>query len=98
MSTITQAYPDRLIEMQSSNSGDKKIKSFKKVAKKYQHMILVKTSKGDVVGSDVNNEGVEIFNQPSSLLAQIIFKSYLESRDIECTISLAQATMHGSFL
>ena len=99
-SSITRDYLDKLTEMQTSNSADKPGKSFKKIAKKYQQMILVASSKGDVVGTDVSEEGREFFKQSSSLLAQIFLNSYLEARDIECTITSAQATilLHGSFL
>ena len=63
-------------------------------------MILVASSRGDVTATKMNNDGIEFFQQSSSLLAKIFLNSYLESRDIECTISSAQATilMHGSFL
>ena len=60
-SSITRDYLDKLTEMQTSNSADKPGKSFKKIAKKYQQMMLVVPSKGDVVGSDINDEGREFF-------------------------------------
>ena len=65
-----------LTDLQSSNKTDKQGKSFKKIAKKYQRMILVASYKGDVIGSELNEEGTEFFKQSSSLLAQIFLNSY----------------------
>ena len=63
-------------------------------------MILVVSSRRDVVSSDINENGLEFFKQSTSLLAQIYLNSYLESKDIECSVSLALVIilMHGSFL
>lgn len=83
-SNITRDYLEKLTQIQSADSADKQSKSFKKIAKKYQRMILVASSKGDVIGEDISDEGAEFFRQSNSLLAQIYLNSYLESRDIKC--------------
>ena len=63
-------------------------------------MILVASSRGDAVSPDINENGLEFFKQLTSLLAQIYLNSYLESKEIECSVSSALATIltHGSFL
>ena len=97
-SSVTRDYLDKLTQIQSS-SGDKKSKSFTKLAKKYQHMLLVASSFGTVTCTHLNPDGLEFFSQSSSLHSQIFLNSYLEARDIDCSISSALATilMHGSF-
>ena len=97
-STHTREYLDKLTQMQQS-SGDKNTRNFKKLARKYQKMLLVASSLGNVVAQDINEEGKEFFSQTSTLNAQIFLNSYLEAREVECTISSALATvlMHGSF-
>ena len=99
LSTITREYLDKLTQIQATN-GDKQSRSFKKIAKKYQRMMLVASSRGDIVKMNLNEEAMEFFGQSTSLLAQIFLNSYLEARDIECTISTTLTTilMHGSFL
>ena len=96
-SSHTRDYLDKLTQMQQS-SGDKNSRSFKRLAKKYQQMILVASSVGNVTAQELNEDGKEFFNQSSTLNAQIYLNSYLEAREIECTISSALATvlMHGS--
>ena len=79
-------------------SADKNSRNFKKLAKKYQKMLLVASSVGNVVAQEIKTEGREFFNQSSTLNAQIYLNSFLEAWEIECTISSALATvlMHGS--
>ena len=62
--------------------------------------MLIASSKGDVISTDLNEEALDFFSQSSSLLAQIFLNSFLEARDIDCTILTALATilMHGSML
>ena len=98
-STITREYLDKLTQIQTTN-GEKQNKSFKKIAKKYQKMMLIASSRGDVVNTNLNDEALDFFSQSSSLLAQIFLNSYLEAKDIVCSISTALTTilMHGSFL
>ena len=98
-SSVTREYLDKLTQIQATQ-GDKQTRSFKKIAKKYQRMMLVASSRGNVIPTTLNDDAIEFFSQSTSLLAQIHLNSYLESKDIECTVSTALATilMHGSFL
>ena len=61
-------------------------------------MMLVASSVGNVTSTNLNSEGLEFFNQSNSLHAQIFLNSYLKAKDIDCSISLALATilMHRS--
>lgn len=97
-SSVTRDYLDKLTQMQST-TGDKQSRSFKKLAKRHKQMLLVASSQGNVTCTDLNQDGLEFFNQSSTLHAQIYLNSYLEARDIDCAISSALATilMHGSF-
>ena len=98
-SSITREYLDRLTHIQATN-GDKQSKPFQKIANKYQKMVLIASSKGDVVNTELNGGAMEFFNQSTLLLVQIFLNSFLEARDIECTVSTALASilMHGRFL
>ena len=71
MLSITRDYLDKLTQIQMTN-GDKQTKSFKKIAKKYQRMMLVAPPRGDMVGTDLQEDALEFFSLSSSLLAQII--------------------------
>ena len=53
--------------------------------------MLIASSKGDVISTDLNKEALDFFSQSSSLLAQIFLNGFLEARDIDCTISTALA-------
>ena len=52
-SSITRDYLDMLTQLQVTN-GEKQSNFFQKIAKKYQRMILVVSSRGDVVILDMN--------------------------------------------
>ena len=97
-SSHTKDYLDRLNQQMQQSSSEKNTRSFKKLAKKYQKMILTASSSGNVTAQEINEEAREFFNQSSTLNAQIYLNSFLEAREIECTISSALATvlMHGS--
>ena len=60
-------------------SADKNSRNFKKLAKKYQKMLLVASSVGNVVAQEIKTEGREFFNQSSTLNAQIYLNSFLEA-------------------
>ena len=98
-SSATQDYLQKLTQIQAQ-LNDKVTKSFKKVASKYQNMLCVAASQGDVVPTSLGPDAMEFFSQSSVLNAQIYLNSWLESERIECQVSSALATslMHGSFL
>jgi hypothetical protein len=95
----TQDFMQKLTQIQAQNS-DKTSRSFKKIAPKYQKMLLVASSHGEVVPTELNEQAMEFFNQSSVLNAQIFLNSHLEALKIDCSISSALTTslMHGSFL
>ena len=102
-SSATNEFVQRL-SISQAVSGKKITKSFKKIAPKYQRMLLVALSQGEVVPSELSKEAMEFFAQSSVLHAQIFLNSLLESLSIpltiECLVSPAMTTslMHGSFL
>ena len=98
-SCSTQEFMDRLTKIQTQ-SQEKTAKSFKKVAPKYQKMLLIASSQGEVIPTTLRDEAMSFFSQSSVLNAQIYLNSILESEQIECFVSSALTTslMHGSFL
>ena len=95
----TQDFMYKLTQIQSQNS-DKSSKSFKKIAPKYQKMLLNASSQGAVMPLELNSVAMEFFSQSSVLNAQIFLNSHLEALKIECSVStaLTNSLMHGSFL
>ena len=98
-SSSTHDFMHKLTQIQAQAS-DKYAKSFKKVAPKYQKMLLIASSQGEVVPGELGKPAMEFFQQSSVLNAQIFLNSFLESERIECAVSsaLTTALMHGSFL
>ena len=98
-SSSTQDFMQRLTQIHS-NSNDKLSRSFKKIAPKYQRMLLLASSQGDAIPSELGKEAMEFFSQSTVLNAQIYLNSHLESLKIECSVSSALTTslMHGSLL
>ena len=98
-SSSTQEFLQKLTQIHSQ-SNDKSTRSFKKLAPKYQRLLLVASSQGEALPPDLNKEALDFFSQSSVLNAQIFLNSLLDSLKIECSISSALTTslMHGSFL
>ena len=98
-SSSTQDFMDRFTRIQSQNQ-EKTTRSFKKVAPKYQRMLLIASSQGEVIPSTLRDEAMSFFTQSSVLNSQIYLNSILEAEQIECSVSPALTTslMHGSFL
>ena len=98
-SSSTQDFMQRLTQIQNQ-SNEKSNKSFKKIAPKYQRMLLVASSQGEAIPIELNHEAMEFFSQTSVLNAQIYLNSHLDSLKIECSISTALTTslMHGCLL
>ena len=98
-STSTQDFLQKLTQIQSQ-STDKSTRSFKKIAPKYQRMLLIASSQGEALPSDLNNDALDFFSQANVLNAQIYLNSLFDSKQIECAVSPALTTslMHGSFL
>ena len=101
MATSSSSTNEMVQKMNSaSDDKEKSSKSFKKVAPKYRKMLLVASSQGEVVPSELPQEAMTLFTQSSVLHAQIFLNSILETERINCAITPAMATslMHGSFL
>jgi hypothetical protein len=98
-SSSTQDFMQHLTQIQST-SNDKLTCSFKKIAPKYQRMLLLASSQGEAIPSELGKEATEFFSQSTVLNAQIYLNSHLEALKIECSVSSALATslMHGSLL
>ena len=98
-SSSTQEFLQKLTQIHSQ-SNEKSARSFKKLAPKYQRMLLVASSQGEALPVDMNKDALDFFSQSSVLNAQIFLNSLLDSLKIECSASSALTTslMHGSFL
>ncbi len=94
-----QDFLRKLTQIQTQSS-EKASKSFKKIPIKYQNMLQVASSIGEVTVMEINNEALEFFKSASVLNASITLNSLLESSKIECSISSAMTTalLHGGFL
>lgn len=98
-SSSTSEFMEKLTQLQSQNQ-EKTTKTFKKIPAKYQQMILVASSVGEITEIEYNADAVEFFKCSNTLNAQVMLNSLMESEDIECSVSSAVATtfMYGSFL
>ena len=98
--STTQEFMQKLTQIQASSS-DKASKSFKKIAPKFQKLLLIGSSvQQEGIPVELNDQAMEFFNQSSVLNVQIFLNSHLDSLQIECTISsaLTSLLMHGTFL
>ena len=97
--SANQDFMRKLTQMQESND-DKSSKSFKKLPKKYQNMMLVASSVNEATVTELNPQAIEFFKASSTLNASIILNSVLETERIDCSVSNAMTTSlhHGSFL
>ena len=90
----------RQLSKMQSQSNEKSSKSFTKLPPKYQNMIRVASSRGEVTAMDINDNAKEIFRSTTMLNANILLNSVLEGDNIDCSISMSMTTalMCGSFL
>ena len=91
-SASTQDALVKLTEMHKKSS-DSTTKSFKKVAPQYQHMMLVASSQGNVVPSDINDDAKKFFAAPDRVQAQLTLNTLLDQQGIECSISTALSNL-----
>jgi hypothetical protein len=98
-SSSTSEFMEKLTQLQSSNN-DKSTKSFRKVPSKYQNMILVASSTGEVTELEYSAEVTEFFKCSNTLNAQVMLNSQFETANIECSASSAvtKKLMYGSFI
>ena len=94
-----QDFLRKLTQIQSQ-TNDKTSKSFKKLPLKYQNMIKVASSIGEVTALDITDNANEFFKSSSVLNAEILLNTIMETEKIECCIptSMATSLLHGSFL
>ena len=94
-----QDFLRKLTQIQTQ-SNDKTSKTFKKLPLKYQNMIKVASSIGEVTALDITDEANEFFKSTSVLNAEITLNTIMETEKIDCSIptSMATALLHGSFL
>ena len=94
-----QDFLRKLTQIQEANK-DASSKSFQKIPEKYRNMILVASSTTETTLVEINDKAKEFFKSSSTLNANIFLNSYLETDQIECSISSALTTnlLHGSFL
>ena len=90
----TQEVLSKLTDIQSKNN-ETATKSFKKVPKEYQHMILVASSRGTVVPTDICEEANEFYSSQDKVQAQLFLNTKLEKENIECCVSIALTTLFG---
>lgn len=98
-SSMTSEFMEKLTQLQSQSS-EKSSKSFKKIPAKYQHMILVASSVGEVTEVEYDADASELFKCSSTLNAQVMLNSQFEAEGIECSVSSAVTAtlLYGSFL
>ena len=95
----TSDFMEKLTQLQNQSS-EKSSKSFKKIPTKYQNMILVAASVGEITVLDYDADAVEFFKCSNNLNAQVMLNSLLETEGIDCSISSAvtASLLYGSFL
>lgn len=94
-----QQYLKQLTQIQEKSS-DSTSKSFKKIPGKFQNMMKVASSVGEVTEVDLNPEAIEFFKSTTVLHANILLNSLLEAEGIDCSITpaMANSLWHGIFL
>ena len=98
-SSSTQDFLCKLTQIQTSNQ-EKSSSSFSKLSERTQNMMLVASSRGTVVPTELQDEAMKFFKLSSVSKAQQYLESYLENQSIECTIQTAVANLllQGCFL
>ena len=76
------------------------MKPFKNIPTKYQNIILVASSVGDITEVDYNAETVELFKCPNNINSQVMLNSQFKSEGIERSVSSAVTAtlLYGRFL
>jgi len=99
-SIVTQQDFLRQLTTMQASSNEKSSKSFKKIPPKYQNMILVASSIGEVTETEPNEKAAQFFKSSSLLNANIFLNSLFEAEQLDCSVSNAvtNAFLHGSFL
>ena len=98
-SSSTSEFMEKLTQIQSQQS-EKSAKSFKKLPTKYQNMILVASSTGEITDPEYSADAAEFFKVSNTLHAQVMLNSLFETEGLDVSVSSAVATsfLYGSFL
>ena len=98
-SSSTSDFMEKLTQLQSQQS-EKSAKSFKKLPSKYQNMILVAASTGEITDHEYSADAAEFFKASNTLHAQVMLNSLFETEGLDVSVSPAVATsfLYGSFL
>ena len=91
-SSSTQDFLSKLTQIQLTNQ-DKTSNSFGKLSEKIQQMMLIASSRGSVVPSELNEEAQKFFKMQNFSKAQQYLESHLEAKGIECAIPTAVANL-----
>lgn len=99
MSASTSDFMERLTQLQKM-ANDKTTKSFRNIPSKYQHMVLVASSIGEMTVDEYDADGLEFFKSSNNLIAQILLNNRLEIEGVEVSVSPAMTTalFIGGFL
>ena len=90
---------EQMTQLQSKNS-EKSSKSFKKIPTKYQNMIFLASSVGEITEVEYKAEAVELFKCSNNINAQVMLNSQFLIEGIECSFSSAVTAtlLYGRFL
>ena len=90
----------RSMQAHSVKLAETASKSFSKIPEKYQNILMVASSQGEVTAMELNEEAKEFFKCSNLLNASIMLNSVLEAEGIDCSVpnSMVTALVHGSFL
>ena len=91
-SSSTQDFLSKLTQIHSA-SQEKSNQSFGKLSEKVQKMMLIASSRGSVIPTELNDEAMGFFKISSFSKAQQFLESHLESQGIECSIPTAVANL-----
>ena len=99
LTSATSDYMEQMTQLHNKN-GEKSSKSLKNIPTKYQNMILVTSSVGEITEVDYKFKAVELFKCSNNITAQVMLNSQFEIERIECSVSSAvPATLiYGRFL
>ena len=81
LTSATLDYLNQMTQLQSKNS-EKSSKSFKKIPTKYQDMILVASSIGDITMVNYNDKAVKFFKCSNKIERQVMLNNRFEIEGI----------------
>ena len=79
-SNNTQADILRALQVQNDKANEKLSRSFTKLPKQYQNMILVASSQGEITAMELNEQATEFFKCSNQLSANVMLNCILETK------------------